>query len=72
MTGIDVSSAAMALARDNAKKNSVTCDFLVADLLDGLDEVTGTFEFAYDWSLLHHVFPENRKRYRIPKERSKS
>ena len=23
----------------------------------------GTFNFAYDWSLLHHVFPEDRKQY---------
>jgi len=25
--------------------------------------VDGTFNFAYDWSLLHHVFPEDRKQY---------
>ncbi|GAI36983.1 unnamed protein product, partial [marine sediment metagenome] len=37
--------------------------FLVADALDDLDEFTGAFEFAYDWSLLHHVFPDNRKQY---------
>jgi len=63
VTGVDVSSAAIALARDNAKQKGVECDFLVADVLDGLGEFTGAFEFAYDWSLLHHVFPENRKRY---------
>ena len=63
VTGVDVSSAAIALARDNAKKKGVKCDFLVADVLDGLDEYTGAFQFAYDWALLHHVFPENRKRY---------
>ena len=62
VTGVDVSSAAVALARDNAKKRGVKCDFWVADVLDGLDEFTGGFEFAYDWSLLHHVFPDNRKR----------
>ena len=63
MMGVDVSSAAIALARDNAKKKGVKCNFLVADVLDGLDGYAGAFEFAYDWSLLHHVFPENRKRY---------
>lgn len=63
VTGVDVSSAAIGLARDNAKKKGVKCHFLVVDILDGLDEFTGTFDFAYDWSLLHHVFPENRKRY---------
>ena len=63
VTGVDVSSAAVALARENAKKKGVKCDFLVVDVLDGLDEFTGAFQFAYDWSLLHHVFPENRERY---------
>lgn len=63
VTGVDVSSAAITFARDHAEKKGVKCDFLVADVLDGLDEFAGAFQFAYDWALLHHVFPENRKRY---------
>ena len=63
VTGVDVSSAAVAFARDNAKKRGVKCDFLVADVLDSLDEFTGAFQFAYDWSLLHHVFPNDRKQF---------
>jgi SAM-dependent methyltransferase len=25
--------------------------------------VGGTFDFAYDWELLHHIFPEQRRKY---------
>lgn len=31
--------------------------------LGDLHEVRETFDFAYDWELLHHIFPENRKNY---------
>lgn len=37
--------------------------FLVADVLGDLDEVKESFDFAYDWELLHHIFPEKRKKY---------
>jgi len=47
----------------NAKQKGVTCRFVAADVLGGLSAITETFEFAYDSSLLHHVFPENRKQY---------
>ena len=36
---------------------------MVADLLDGLDQIERAFDFAYDWELLHHVFPEQRAGY---------
>jgi hypothetical protein len=36
---------------------------MAADVLGGLADITETFEFAYDWSLLHHVIPNDRKRY---------
>ena len=63
VTGVDISPSAIALAEANARQKGVSCRFLVADILGGLPEVTETFEFAYDWSLLHHVFPLDRKRY---------
>ena len=25
--------------------------------------MTGTFDFAYDWEFLHHIFPEDRETY---------
>ena len=63
VTGVDISPSAITLAEANAKQKGVTCRFLVADTLGGLAEIAETFEFAYDWSLLHHVFPEHRKEY---------
>ena len=35
----------------------------MADVLGDLAEVRGPFDFAYDWELLHHIFPSDRKRY---------
>ena len=63
VTGVDISPSAIALAEANAKKKGVTCRFVAADVLGGLEEIAETFDFAYDWSVLHHVFPENRTQY---------
>jgi SAM-dependent methyltransferase len=63
VTGVDISPSAVALAEANAKEKGVACRFLVANILGGLPEIEETFEFAYDWSLLHHVFPLDRKQY---------
>ena len=63
VTGIDNSPAAIRIARENANKKGVKGTFLVADVLGDLDEVKETFDFAYDWELLHHIFPEKRKKY---------
>jgi 2-polyprenyl-3-methyl-5-hydroxy-6-metoxy-1,4-benzoquinol methylase len=63
VTGIDISPAAIKIAKENAKKNGIKSNFLVADVLGDFDEVKETFDFAYDWELLHHIFPEDRKKY---------
>ncbi len=63
VTGIDISPSAIKTARENAKKKGVRCNFLVTDVLGDMDEVKETFGFAYDWELLHHIFPEKRKKY---------
>jgi len=63
VTGIDISSTAIKIAKENAKKKRVKCNFLVANVLSNLDEVKERFEFAYDWELLHHMFPEQRRIY---------
>ena len=63
VTSVDISPSAIALAEANAKRKGVSCRFVAADVLGGLAEITETFEFAYDWSLLHHVFPEDRGQY---------
>jgi SAM-dependent methyltransferase len=63
VTGVDISPSAIALAEAQAKQKGVTCRFVAADVLGGLVDFTDTFDFAYDWSLLHHVFPNDRKQY---------
>lgn len=63
VTGVDISPTAITLAKENAKSRGVRCNFLVADVLGKLDEAKETFDFAYDWELLHHIFPEERERY---------
>jgi SAM-dependent methyltransferase len=63
VTGVDISPTAIKIAKENAKKKGVKCNFLVIDVLGDLDKVKETFDFAYDWELLHHIFPEQRKKY---------
>ena len=63
VTGIDISPSAIDLARKNAVKQGVKCTFIVADVLGDLREVEGSFDFAFDWELLHHIYPEDRRRY---------
>jgi SAM-dependent methyltransferase len=61
--GIDISPSAIRIAKENARENGVMCDFIVADVLHAGDLLQGTFDFAFDWEVLHHVFPQKRKRY---------
>ncbi|MGZ4847519.1 MAG: class I SAM-dependent methyltransferase [Halobacteriota archaeon] len=63
VTGVDSAPTAIKRAKENARKKGVECTFLVADVLGDLENVTGTFDFAYDWELLHHIFPEQRQQY---------
>jgi len=63
VTGVDSSPTAIKIAEEHAKKQGVRCRFIVADLLGDLHEVTDTFDFAYDWEFLHHIFPEDRQTY---------
>lgn len=63
VTGIDISPAAIEIARENAEIKGAKCDFIVADVLGDLAGIEATFDFAYDWELLHHIYPENREKY---------
>jgi len=63
VTGVDSAPAAIRLSKENATKKGVVCTFLVDDVLGDLEAVTGTFDFAYDWEFLHHIFPNQRKWY---------
>jgi len=63
VTGVDISPTAIGIARQRAQQHGVHCDFLVADVLGDLPELTKPFDFAFDWELLHHLFPEHRGKY---------
>lgn len=63
VTGVDSSPTAIRIARERAAKHGVRCTFVTADLLGDLHAVEGTFDFAYDYELLHHLLPEERAVY---------
>jgi len=63
VTGVDISTAAIRIARKKAKEKKVKCNFFVLDVVEDLDKISKTFDFAYEWGLLHHIFPDKRKRY---------
>ena len=61
--GVDSSPTAIRFAREKAERLGVACSFVVTDLLGDLHEVKGTFDFGYDWELLHHIMPGDRETY---------
>jgi 2-polyprenyl-3-methyl-5-hydroxy-6-metoxy-1,4-benzoquinol methylase len=54
-TGINMSSAAIEIARKNAESRNIKCYFLAADVVNELDKVEQKWDFAYDWNVLHHI-----------------
>lgn len=63
MTGLELSPAAIEIARRLAEEKGVQCRFVAADMTGIVEELDDAFDFAYDWGVLHHVFPEHRGRY---------
>lgn len=63
VTGFDISPNAVELAKALARKTEVSCRFLTADLAGDPEELVASFDFVYDWEVLHHIFPDNRERY---------
>ena len=63
VTGVDFSSTAIKIAEENAKARRVKCKFITADVVDQLSKISGRWDFAYDWGLLHHILPEHREKY---------
>jgi len=62
-TGVDISEHAIRMAGNSAVTAGADCRFLVADVTGDLPESNSTFDFVYDWELLHHIFPEDREKY---------
>lgn len=63
MTGMDLSPNAVEHAGRLAEKKGVTCLFRSTDMTREVVGFDSAFDFAYDWEVLHHVFPEDRERY---------
>jgi ubiquinone/menaquinone biosynthesis C-methylase UbiE len=63
ITGIDISKNAINIARESASTTGVKCKFIEADVTGDLPCFDEKFDFAYDWELLHHIFPKDRDKY---------
>lgn len=63
VTGIDFSPTAIKIAKENARKKGVKCNFFVGDVVNDLGKINQTWDFACDWGLLHHIFPRKRQKY---------
>jgi len=63
VTGMDFSEKAIEQARKSIAGEELDCRFITVDLLGDMSEWKSTFEFAFDWELLHHIFPGYRSRY---------
>lgn len=63
VTGIDLSAEAIDVAGKRARARGLSCRFLAADLASEDPDLEGQFDLAYDWKVLHHVFPEQRPRW---------
>ena len=63
VTGIDISEEAIALANERASQEGRICNFVRADMLGDMNELPRGFDFAFDWEVLHHIFPDDRMRY---------
>ena len=62
-TGIDISETAVGIAEKTALEKSLECRFFASDVTCGFQGVGEPFDLAYDWELLHHIFPEHREKY---------
>jgi 2-polyprenyl-3-methyl-5-hydroxy-6-metoxy-1,4-benzoquinol methylase len=64
VTGVDISSEAIKVARARSEAERLDCRFISADLCSVLPEnFPGGFDFALEWEVLHHIYPENRGKY---------
>ncbi len=63
MTGVDFSSIAIDKAQKLAEAEKLSIEFLIADFTKELSMDLSNFDFAFDYGLLHHVYPEQREKY---------
>ena len=63
MTGVDFSNVAIEKAKKLANKDNLSIEFLVADFAQEFKLNLSEFDFAFDYGLLHHIFPDDREMY---------
>ncbi len=63
VTGVDCSAAAIDEARRQAERAGVNAAFVVADLLGSLAGLSPPYQLAWDWEVLHHIFPAQRPQF---------
>lgn len=63
VTGLDISQPAIEIAQKSALSKGLQCDFIVGNVIEFDFEIAKPFACAYDWEVLHHVFPEDREKY---------
>lgn len=63
ITGIDISETAIIHARSLFKERDLKGNFFELDLCKLLALPKHTYDLAYDFEVLHHIFPSNRDTY---------
>lgn len=63
VTGVDFSTNAIAAARQTALARGAICKFIQLDMISELPNLNEQFDFALEWEILHHIFPEDRESY---------
>ena len=64
VTGVDISSEAIKIAVSRAESEGLACRFICADLSGDLPaDFPEGFDFALEWEVLHHIYPEQRSKY---------
>jgi ubiquinone/menaquinone biosynthesis C-methylase UbiE len=63
MTGVDISENAIKQAINLSNDTGIKCQFVNKNMIEIISEYENLFDFAYDWEVLHHIYPENRKTY---------
>jgi SAM-dependent methyltransferase len=61
VTGVDISEVALDAGRQRAAREGVSCRFVALDLTKDVRALGASFDFAYDWEVLHHIFPADRE-----------
>jgi 2-polyprenyl-3-methyl-5-hydroxy-6-metoxy-1,4-benzoquinol methylase len=64
VTGVEFSGKAVAIAKERATRHAVSVHFIHADARELTKVLAGeTFDFIFDYSLLHHIAPPDFEAY---------